>query len=312
MNESTVGSLDAHAFARRLRSGLGLRIGPFDFRVTVRAEGVANELHALYVDYPLLDDERVFHAHVSLEDAPRRPGSPRRVRFRVDGRTPHDDRPAAHALAVLEWGLNLVIAMRYHGFLMLHAAVLERDGRALLMPALPGHGKTTLCAALAHRGWRLLSDEFGLVRPGSTAFVPLPRPMPLKNESIDVMRAFAPHGTFGPRIDGTSKGTVVHLRAPDDSVERARETARAAWIVFPRWVRDAALSVEPVPADEAFFLLATNAFNYELLGEPAFETVKAIVGASQRARLRYSRLEEAIEALDRLRAPDEARSPVDA
>lgn len=296
----TVASLDAQAFAEALRRGLGLRVGPFDLRLTVRAKGVARSLYRLYRNYPLLDDGRVFHAHVSLDDVRwRRPGSPL-VRFRVDGRMPHEDRPADHALAVLEWGLNLVIALRFHGFLMLHAAVLERDGLALVMPAMPGHGKTTLCAALAHRGWRLLSDEFGLVRPLSTDFVPLPRPMPLKNESIDVMRAFAPRALFGPRIEGTTKGTIVHVGAPAGSVERADETARAAWVVFPRWLRDAPLDIEPVAADQAFLRLATNAFNYELLGEPAFETVRAIVETSHCMQLRYSRLEEAVEALDEL------------
>ena len=53
------------------------------------------------------------------------------MRFIVDGRVPHEDLPAAQALAVFEWGLNLVIALRSHRFLMLHAAVLERGGRAL-------------------------------------------------------------------------------------------------------------------------------------------------------------------------------------
>ncbi|MCD6681625.1 MAG: HprK-related kinase A [Burkholderiaceae bacterium] len=304
---ATVATIDAETFVERIRGGLGLRIGPFDLRMTVGLREPARALHALYRNYPLVDDERVFHGHVSLCEAPLRgPGSARRVRFRVDGRAPHEDRPAAHALAVLEWGLNLVVALRFHGFLMLHAAVLERDGRALVMPAMPGHGKTTLCAALAHRGWRLLSDEFGLVRPGTMDFVPFPRPMPLKNESIDVLRAFAPDAFFGPRIEATAKGDIVHLRAPSDSVARASETARAAWIVFPRWAADAALELEPVPADRAFFSLATNAFNYELLGEPAFDTVKKIVGASRRMRLRYSSLDEAVEALEALVEPVDA------
>ena len=130
------------------------------------------------------------------------------VRFLVDGRAPHEDLPARQALAVLEWGLNLVIALRMHCYLMLHSAVLERAGRGLLLPAAPGFGKSTLCAALANRGWRLLSDEFGLIRSGTTDLLPLPRPIALKNESIDVIRAFAPDAYIGPSIPNTRKGTV--------------------------------------------------------------------------------------------------------
>ncbi len=57
-------------------------------------------------------------------------------------------------------------------FLVLHAAALERDGRALLVAGPSGSGKTTLTLALLERGFRLLSDDFsplertsGLVHP---------------------------------------------------------------------------------------------------------------------------------------------------
>ncbi|HQX48181.1 MAG TPA: HprK-related kinase A, partial [Steroidobacteraceae bacterium] len=218
----------------------------------------------------------------------------------VDGRAPHEDMPAGQALPVLEWGINLVIALRYHCYLMLHAAVLERGGRALLLPAWPGHGKTTLCAALAHRGWRLFSDEFGLVRPGTRELVPIPRPMPLKNASIDVIRRFAPEAFLGPVIPGTRKGTIAHVRPPAQSVARARETAPAAWIVFPRWEAGATLSLEEMPKSAGYMQLATNAFNYEMLGEPGFETARGLVDGARCYRLVYSDLDEAVAALGAL------------
>ena len=298
-----VDSLGAPEFQSRLADGLGLRIGPFDVRLAARATGLAEPLYRLYGQYPLLDDERVFSCHLRLEElrAPW-PRSMRRVRFTVDARQPHDDMPAHQALAVLEWGFNLVIALRFHRFLMLHSAVLERNGGALLMPAGPGHGKTTLCAALAHRGWRLLSDEFGLLRPGRTAFVPIPRPMPLKNESIEVLRNFAPEAELGPSIEGTIKGTVAHVRPPRDSVDASSIEAPARWVVFPRWQADARLSFEEVPRTEAFMSLARNAFNYEMVGQAAFETVRDIVDRSRCYRLVYSDLGEAVELFDRLAA----------
>jgi predicted ATPase len=46
---------------------------------------------------------------------------------------------------------------------MLHAAVVEKNGKALILPALPGSGKSTLSAALAMNGWRFLSDEFTMI-----------------------------------------------------------------------------------------------------------------------------------------------------
>jgi len=297
-----VGSLSQVEFAARLRgAGLGVRIGPFDVCLRADVRGFDEPLYRLYHTHPLLDAERVFTCHLGLREIWRlRPRPGRYVRFTVDGRAPHEDLPAEQALAVFEWGLNLVIALRMHRFLMLHSAVLERHGGALALPAAPGHGKTTLCAGLAERGWRLLSDEFGLLRPGSREFLPVPRPMPLKNESIEVMRAFLPGIQLGPSIPNTRKGTVAHVRPPSDSVRRQAQGALARWLVFPRWQAGVRLSLAELPKEEAFMLLASNAFNYELHGTAGFETVRAVVDASRCFKLVYSELDEAVARISEL------------
>ena len=278
--------------------GLGLRIGPFDMQVRSDVPGIHEGLRLLYRDHRVLGGERVYSCHAELRKSWQwLPRPERRIRFSVDGMVPHEDLPAGQGLAVLEWGINLAIAMRFHCFFMLHAAVVERNGYALLLPASPGHGKTTLCAALVHRGWRLFSDEFGLVRPGDRRLIPVPRPMPLKNESIEVIRAFVPEAELGPSIPGTKKGTVAHVKPPAASVERADETAAAGWIVFPRWRAGADLEFSEAPKAEAFMQLATNAFNYEIVGEPAFEATRGLVDGARSFHLVYSDLEEAIAAL---------------
>ncbi len=247
------------------------------------------------------DGPGVFHCHLALAETwGLRPRPARRVRFTVDGRRPHEDLPLVQALAVLEWGINLVTSLRFHRWLMLHAAVLERGGRAMLLPAAPGGGKTTLAVALAHRGWRLLSDEFGLLRPGATDLIPVPRPMPLKNESIEVIRRFAPGAVLGPQIEGTVKGTIAHVRPPADSVDRMSEAARAAWIVFPRWSAEASPALEPIARANGFMRLSTHAFNYELLGDAAFETLRSLVDRCRCFTLRYSQLEDAVAVIDAL------------
>lgn len=201
--------------------------------------------------------------------------------------------------------MNFVVAMRYNAYLMLHSAVVERNGRVLLMPASPGHGKTTLCAALAHRGWRLFSDEFGLVRPGTRSFHPVPRPMPLKNDSIGVLRQFAPEAYLGPEIPGTRKGTIAHVRPPRESVERAGDSAEAGWIVFPRWIAGAPLTLQEMPRSAGFLQLAINAFNYEKLGAAGFSTLQGLVEHCRCFSLAYSDLAQAVQALTRL-ADDDA------
>jgi HprK-related kinase A len=298
---------DVAAFERALAStGLGFRMGPFDLHLKARVRGLAPSLYRLYRHYPLLDSNRVFSLHLEIFDVwrPALRGR-RRVRVLVDGQRPHEDMPAAQALAVLEWAQNLVIAMRFHRFLMLHSAVLERNGRALLMPAAPGHGKTTLCAALALRGWRFFSDEFGLLHPGEVEMFPVPRPMPLKNASIQVIRRFEPAAELGPEIVGTIKGTVAHLLAPAASVAAASQSAPAGWIVFPRWQAGAATALTPVDPASAFMQLARNAFNYEMAGEAGFASLRQIVESAPAYSLVYSELDEAVAVLAELADRDE-------
>jgi HprK-related kinase A len=306
----TVGELSEAEFAERLRArGLAVRVGPFDIRMSSEVAVIDAPLHRLYRDYPLLDYERVFSMHLKLARARQFPRLDRAsVRLLVDGRAPHEDLPRAQALAVLEWGINLVIALRSHSFLMLHSGAIERGGRVMLFPAWPGSGKTTLCAALVHRGWRLFSDEFGLIRPSTLEAVPIPRPMPLKNESIAAIRTFVPDAELGPTIPNTRKGTIAHVKAPAASIREAAHCAAVRWIVFPQWVAGAELVCEEMSKADAFSLLATNAFNYEMLGEQAYMAVRQLVIAATCYRLVYSDLAQVVPLLNGIAESDANRS----
>lgn len=297
----TVGELGVDLFRQALTgAGLSVRLGCFNAKIRTDFDWLAAPLFALYRDYTLTLESVVHSFHLRLTSPFRPFGRRRRVRLVVDGRVPHEDLPLDQALAVLEWGINLVIALRMQTFLMLHSAALERNGGLILLPAAPGSGKTTLCVGLAHRGWRLFSDEFGLVRPGTMDFLPLPRPMPLKNQSINVIRTFAPEAELGPTIYNTRKGTIAHVKAPTESVARSAETAQPRWVVFPRWQAGHPLSLEPVMKSHAFTQLAVNAFNYETIGERAFDTLRSTIGTVQCFRLTYSDLNDAVSALTTL------------
>ncbi len=301
-----VRDLSIDEFGERLRSGLGMAIGPFAAHIRAEPESLVEPLHLLYADYPVLPRESVFSFHARLDCERAFPRVNRRlVRFSVDGQVPHELMPAEQALPVLEWGVNLVIAMRSHAFLMLHAAVVEFDGGAMLLPAAPGFGKSTLCAGMSLRGWRLLSDEFGLLRPRTTDLIPVPRPVALKDDSIDVISDFANDSVIGPATPNTRKGTVAHLRPSGTSIAQADQAAAARWIVFPRWQPGETSRLTPISGAEAFMMLATNAFNYELLGEAGFDTVAEVVRTSRCFRFVYSDLDEAVECLTAMASGDD-------
>lgn len=223
---------------------------------------------------------------------------------RIDGQEPFQPFASSHAMPLFEWALNWSIARQGQHQLMLHAGVLEQQGKALIMPATPGSGKSTLSAALAQRGWRFLSDEFCLIHAGHGQVIPIPRPTPLKNESIEVIRNFAPDVFIGPLFDKTRKGTIGHLRAPKASVERMKETATPAWIVFPQYQAESGVIIEPLTKAAAFLKLATNSFNYTLLGETGFKGIHALIEACECYNLCYSNLDDVIVQLNGLSGND--------
>ena len=297
----TAAGRSAEEIARNLSDGVTLKTGPYRFRVVSGEMGIARGLSTLYNGFPVGPDEglRDFHVSVGRVAGPRRWFRPQ-VNFHQDDQTPFKPLPAAQAFALFEWGMNWCIATRGHHYLLLHAAVLERNGRAVVMPAEPGAGKSTLTAALMLSGWRLLSDEMALIDRDDGLLVPLARPVSLKNRSIDVIRAFDRSAVFGEVAHDTHKGTVSHLRPSRESVRRMDEKARPAHIVFPKWVEGADAVLTPRGKADAFMHAASHAFNYSLLGRLGFELQANLIDASECWDFRYSQLDDALRIFESL------------
>ncbi len=278
-----------------------LRMGPFNISIRSEFHDIGHGIRTLYADFALLPDGEFvdFHVQVQAGQGLRRWLRPQ-AQFSFDGRKPFKPLPADQALPMLEWGLNWVITNHAHQYLILHAAVVEREGRALILPGTPGSGKSTLCAYLTHRGWRLLSDELALISLEDGLLYPVARPVSLKNQSIDIVRALGPDVTIGPVCADTNKGAVAHMRPTEDSVRRSLEPAAAAWMIFPKYRADAPPRREPVGKAQAFVDLLTHAFNYSTLGSAGFQALAGVVEQCAMHRVEYSHLEQAHDMLEEL------------
>jgi HprK-related kinase A len=298
-----ISELSGAELRQRLHSGgVYFRTGVFTACLSTRLERVASSFALLYADYPLLEGPYAdFHVQVAAPRNLRRWIKPQ-VQFIADGSSPFMGLPRDQAFPVLEWGLNWCVSSNANYYLIIHAAVIEKNGHAAILPAPPGSGKSTLCAALVHRGWRLLSDELTLIRRSDARLVPLPRPVSLKNASIPLMKAYAPEAVFSPSVSDTVKGTVAQMKAPADSVARADETALPGWIIFPRYEQGAPLTLTPVPRTRAFMRVAENSFNYARLGVEGFNALAGVMRQSDSYDLHYSSLDDAVAAFDRLGA----------
>ena len=282
-------------------SGLRLRTGPVVVAIHSEIEALQFGVARLYNSYEVAGADEFVDFEVSVE----RPFGLRRwirpqALFKLDSLLPFEPLPLSQAYPMLEWGLNWCVSSHYHGTLTVHSAVVERGGGALLLPAPPGSGKSTLCAAMIHSGWRLLSDELVLIDPGNGEIIPLPRPVSLKNSSIGIIQSFAPEAVLSSPVHDTSKGVVAHLRPPVESVQRMSERAVPRWIVFPRFEMNAVTGMLPLSKPQALVKLIDNSFNFQVHGLCGFDALADVVERSECFTLVFGELSEGVALLAQL------------
>ncbi len=279
-----------------------VRVGPFAFRLRSPLAGVIAAADRLYRDYPAGTVDSIVDYTVAVH-----PSSPLRRWLRpklvlaCDIEVPlMAPVPRAHGLLALEMGMNLQLAAGMHRFLLLHAAAVERDGGGLIMTGDSGAGKSTLSAVLAYNGWRFLGDEFALLGPDDGLLHPFPRPVSLKNGSIELLRAAVPADRFGPRFEGTIKGTIQHLIPPAEAVAAMDVPARPRLIVMPGFAAGAQPAVRRLSRSEAFVRLSQASTNYRKLGEAGFEALWRLVEATPAYAIAYGSSAAAQALIDEL------------
>jgi hypothetical protein len=281
--------------------GIYLHIGPFTTHIKSSLPAVTEGIYNLYADYEINNETNFADFHVKVEPSKglRRWFRPQ-VNFYFDETKPFRPLPISQAFPMFEWCLNWCIANHIHEYLIFHAAVLEKNGKALVMPGPPGSGKSTLCAAMAIHGWRLLSDELTMISLEDGLITPVPRPVSLKNESINVIRKFAPEVIIGRTAYDTNKGDVAHMRPPRESIEKNNERVKPAWLMFPKYRTGAEQSLTPRSKACTLIYAAENSFNYNILGKAGFEAAASFIDQVECFDLTYSDLDKAIARLDKL------------
>lgn len=141
-------------------------------------------------------------------------------------------------------------AINAHDFLFyFHAGVVGTGASCVLLPAAAGSGKSSLTAALVHRGFRYFSDEVALIEPFTFHVSPMPLAMCIKSTGWDLMAHYYPEILSLP-VHVRCDGKVLHyIPPPADAMERDPMPVRH--IIFPRYEQDAPTRLEWVKRSEA-------------------------------------------------------------
>ena len=278
-----------------------LQTGLFKFSVESDIASFFADFNRMYADYPVLSSQQFVDFEISIHHSRylRRVVKPQ-ANFSLAGVYPFKPLPVNQAYAMLEWGMNWCIAQHAHHYHMLHAAVIEKNGVGIVMPADSGSGKSTLTAALMSQGWRLLSDEIALINLSDGLLHPLAKPINLKNTSIDILRDFYPDEQFSSVAYDTHKGTVALLKASDISIEQMKRPCQLKHFVFPRYLANAGATLSEVSLPDAFKRIIDSSFNYSILGEKAFTQVCDLLQTAKTYSFTYSDFDQAFRIFDDL------------
>lgn len=295
MNVQSLNKDDTHK-----RGKVSFQCGPFNVGINTSIHSLFDDFFELYSEFRLIDNQAILDFELNINQSSnylRRWFRPQCF-FSLGGESPFAPMEEHQAFGMFEWGFNWSISSYCNEYLIIHAAVIEKNGVCVILPAPPGSGKSTLTALLTYSGWRLLSDELALICPKSLEIQPLARPINLKNRSIDVIKSEFPNINHSSIMHNTHKGTVCLFKAPDDSVRQVNVKAKATYVIFPTYSSKSKFSLKPILPQNTLFSLIENAFNYNTLGKTGFETMVNLVKDVKSFDLTYGDNTQVLEWFD--------------
>ncbi|CAI4151178.1 HprK-related kinase A [Alteromonas macleodii] len=273
--------------------------GPYTFKLVSSCESLQNAVKKMYGESQVKSLSYDFDIAVRAPNALRSYIAPQ-INFYCDTYTPFFPLPKKQSYPMLEWGMNWCIAAHEYSRLVIHAAVLEKNGKAIVCPALPGAGKSTLSALLSEMGWSIFSDEMAIIELDSLNVKSIYRPICLKNDAIDLVKNRFPNSVFTEKFYDTQKGTVAHKRVHSvDSYKDCKDTQITVF-VFPQFSPNAETELSQYSSAEGVLQVIRNSFNYHVLAEKGFEAMADLAEKTKFYSLKYSDIESAEQALAEL------------
>lgn len=181
-------------------------------------------------------------------------------------------------------------------YFLLHGAVLEREGRTLILPGVAKSGKTTLTALLAAEGWKFYSDELVVLDTSTEGVFPSPLPMSIKPGSVDVLQDYYPW-LKGEKIWDRADGQQVRYIVPPQSSlpDSLDKQVQPSVFIFPQYTPEGGTRLEKMSEVEALQrLAATGSSNRPLRAED----VQAMISLVERCPVFFLKFDDAAEATE--------------
>ena len=159
----------------------------------------------------------------------------------------------------------------YRDGLALHAACVNTERGAILLPGVSGAGKSTVTAWLLAHGCSYLTDELVFVSPDTHEVRGWSRPLHIKTASRRLVEAWAPQKPLHevPYHDGT-------FVAPDNFAHPVVLCAEPRYLLFPHFAPDGPVALRPLSQAAAALRLAQCAVNARHLPDHGIRSAAAL------------------------------------
>jgi hypothetical protein len=186
-------------------------------------------------------------------------------------------------VATLLWHVNRRAVESGDGFVLVHAGAVVWDGRAALFPAPMESGKTTLVAGLVRAGAGYLSDEAAAIDPLTLKVHPFPKSLTVGVGSWEVLADLTP--VVDPDVTRRYLLTEWHVDVRTIRSDALVPPTPPAFVIAPRYERDAATVLLPMTRAEAVMEMGQNSFNLQRHGGQGVEALAAVARRSTCHRL---------------------------
>lgn len=211
----------------------------FDVKVCVKTnmKGIADLLRTTYSAFPSTNGHssgKSKESHYSVIEKRRK--NPEQKRFLIfqDHRMVYQTQDRDPLVPYLKWFVNNDVLDHLTSYYQLHAGVVSRDGKGIILPGPSRSGKTTLVLGLLMNGFRYLSDEFALIDPKTQQVIPFPRNLYLyKSRDAAPVLSLSENGKETASKLSYAESTFSFLfHVP---VEQRGEPCPVNYVIFPTY-----------------------------------------------------------------------------
>ena len=179
----------------------------------------------------------------------------------------------------------------------IHAGAVERGGKAVLLPAPAGSGKTLLVLGLVKSGFKFLSDDVALVDMEKASLQPFPVSPVVKGYAFSLLRELdlsIGADIYRNPLDGEK---LYYFNLTDISPDPVGLPSSVRFIFFPHHDPAVESCLRPVSRAEAAARIIENSLNFDASADCFLDLVTRLVAGTDCFDLRFKQIGEALRII---------------